>query len=242
MKRQFFFLSFICVFVYSCSKENRCDCFKRTGDIIKEQRNIQGFNKILIYDNVNVFVTENNEYNVTVEAGKNIIPLIKTELDGNTLVLRNKNKCNWTRSYNKPLNVYISMPHIAAIRNEGTGNIQGMNTITGDSLDLEIANAGNINMDIHTNKMISHVFGSGDLTVSGLCAYHACDIGGTSYLHANNLSTSYTWIHSFTSGSADVYANDLIECFIDRSGDVNCYGHPARVEKTIKGNGNLYLK
>jgi RNase P/RNase MRP subunit p29 len=244
MKKIISLLTFLLLaFVFTtCKKENMCDCIKRTGEIITEVRNIKGFDRLLIEDNVNVFLKQDSIFEVKIEAGKNIVPLIKTELDGSTLVIRNKNRCNWTRSYNKPLNVYITMPRMIYIKSNGTGNLQGTNTFVCDKVDFEIANAGDMRIDVKCNDLITHIFGSGDLYVSGVATNHSCNIGGTSYLYAASLNTKYTWIHTFSSGPSEIYATDLLQCFIDRTGDVLCYGNPHTIEKTISGNGKLVVE
>lgn len=232
---------FLVVFLCACKKENRCDCIKRTGSIITETREINGFDRLFVEDNVNVFITQDSFFEVKVEAGENIVPLIKTEVTDGTLFIRNKNRCSWARSYDKPLNVYITMPVIKYITSDGTAAIKSLNTITTDIFDVQTKNSGNIELTVNNAKVISHMHGSGDLTLRGTTGEHACDIGGTAFLNCKDLETDITWVHTFTTGLCYVTTSNLT-CLIDNIGDVYCYGNPLTVQKTKNGAGQLYLK
>lgn len=232
----------IAAFFTSCKKENACDCIKRTGPIVIQKREISGFDKIIVYDNVNVLITQDSIFEVLVEAGKNLRGLITTEVSDRTLVINNNNRCNWARSYKEPLNIYIKMPVIKYITSDGTGTIKSLNTITTDTFDVQTKNSGNIELIVNNAKIISHMHGAGDLTLHGYTNEHACDIGGTAFLRCQDLQTQYTWVHSFTTGICYVSVNNFLECQIDKIGDIYCYGNPTTVEKTLKGTGQLYLK
>ena len=55
-----FFISALVLLFSACKKENRCDCIKRTGDIISEVRTVKAFDRLQVEQNVNVFITEDN--------------------------------------------------------------------------------------------------------------------------------------------------------------------------------------
>lgn len=235
-------ITIVVALLASCQKENRCDCIKRTGSIITETRAINGFDKLFVEDNLNVFITQGSVFEVKVEAGDNLVPLIKTEVSDGTLFIRNKNRCNWTRSYDKPFNVYVKMPDLKYLTSDGTGKIKSLNTITTPSFDVQIKNSGDIELVVNNSKVTSHIHGSGDLTLHGHTIKHDCDIGGTAFLNCKDLVTNSTYVHTFTTGLCYVNAKDSLDCRIDRIGDVYCYGSPLKVEKVLKGEGQLFLK
>ena len=235
--------SFLLLMLFTaCEKENMLDVFKRTGPIVTVTREVTGFNKIFAEDNVNVFITQDNFFEVKIEAGKNLISMIETEVTDGTLFIRNKNTCNWARSYDKPLNIYITMPEILYITSNGTGNIVGLNTFTTDLFNVRTKNSGDIELTVNNTTVYSHMHGSGNVTMHGTTIEHACSIGGTGYLYCSDLQTRFTWLQTFTTGTCYVMATDLLTCLIDLRGDVYCYGRPTKVEQKSKGEGLLYLR
>lgn len=234
---------FLFAFVLSaCKKENSCDCIKRTGDIIQETRDISGFTQIQTEENVNVFITQDSVSKVIVEAGENIVPLITTEVVGNTLVCGNRNRCNWTRSYKKPLNIYVHLPKLTLLEAGGTGNVKSTNTIYTDGLYISATNSGNVDLTIQANQLTTSMHGNADLTLHGYTHNHDCSVQGTAYLLAGELHTSYTYIHSISLGQSYINVADLLICKLDLKGDLFCYGNPKTVDYQFSNTGRLYLK
>lgn len=225
-----------------CQKENRCDCIKRTGGIITDVRHISGFNQVYVESNVNVFITQDSVSEVKVEAGENIAHLITTDVESGVLVIRNKNRCNWSRSYDKPLNVYVSMPEVRYITSDGTGNVKGTNVFTTPVIDAMIKNSGNIEISVNNNRLLTHIHGAGNMTLHGATNEHDCSVGGTAYVYASDMQTSYTFIDAFTLGESYVNATHLLICKLRDKGDIYCYGKPSSIQKSGDGSGKLYMK
>lgn len=238
----FLCIATLCISLSACKKENSCDCFKRTGDIIQDTRSLSGFTELLIKDNVNVFITQDSVFEVTVEAGKNIAPLISTEVVGTTLVCSNKNRCNFTRSYKKPLNIYIHMPLITEIESTGTGNVKSLNTIETPACYLRTVSSGNTELTINTPQLTTSMHGSADLTLYGTALSHECDAAGSGFLKAEGLHTNYTYLHSSTLGLCYIYVTNLLICRLDQKGDIFCYGNPKTVNTTSSSTGRLYIQ
>ncbi len=227
----------------SCKKENRCDCIKRTGSIVTEIRTVPAFDRIFTEQDVDVYITEDTYSEVKVEAGENIIPLVETVVENGQLIIRNKNKCNWARSYKKPLNVYIKTPGLNYIHSNGSGNIKSLNTITVDSFDVRTEGAGNIELKINNRVIVSHIYGIGDLILTGFSDQHYVSIGGASFLYTSGLNTNFTWIQSYTSGTCYIRTAGLLMYRIDAQGDVYCSGNPASVQQVAnEGTGKLYFQ
>ena len=233
----------LALFFIGCKKENACDCIKRTGDIITETRSISGFDKILVEDNLNVFITQDSVFEIKVEAGENIVPLIKTEVqpDG-TLTIRNKNRCNWTRSYKKPFNVYIRMPVIKFITSNGSGSIKSENTITTPEFRVEVQSTGSVELDVNNSQVVTYMIGYGDLTLHGITHNHSCTVGGNGFLYCSDLVTNYTYLHAYTNGLCYINVTGMLDCIIDSECNVYCYGNPGTVQKKQNGEGQLYLQ
>lgn len=238
----FFLLGMCCLFLSNCKKENRCDCFKRTGDMITENRYLSGFTKLSVEDNVSVFVTQDSVFEVLVEAGKNIAPLIKTEVIDGTLVCKNNNRCNWTRSYKNPLNIHVRMPFLTEITSNGTGLIKTLNKINASSFLMVAKNSGDVELLLNTNKLTTIMHGSADVYVWGNAQEHYCNTGGSGFLNAGNFYTDYTYIHSNTLGLCYIYVASLLDCRLDQKGDIFCYGKPHQINQKKTSSGKLYIQ
>jgi hypothetical protein len=229
----------IAIVPFGCKKENLCDCVKGTGEQVMETREISGFKRLHVEDHINVFITEDPQFSVKVSAGKHLIKLVKTELDGDELNIRNDNKCNSLRSYKKSINVYIHMPVLKYILHDGSGRIESINTITTDTFDLRTRSSGDIELSINNGKLLTHLGGTGDMILSGFTGEHACYATGNGFIHAERLNTGYTWIFSNTTGNAYLDASNLLIVLLHSTGDVYYKPTPSTIQSTVTGTGQL---
>jgi hypothetical protein len=186
MKFKLFIVSFL-VILFSCKKENRCDCVKPTGNNIIQLREIKDFNCIAVEDKINIHLTQGVNYEVKVEAGANLQNLIKTEIDGETLKVYNRNRCNWVRGYKHTINVYITAPFFKHIKNAGLGSIENIGVLTQDSIFLRNENSGDIKLSLNTNKTVCSSHGNGDTYLTGVTNNLQSDYTGTNFLFAKSL-------------------------------------------------------
>lgn len=226
--------------IFSCKKENRLDCIKRTGEFVSETRTLPPFTKIYLKDNVNVSVTQGSQQEVKVEAGNNLISLIKTEVKDNELIIENQNRCNWTRSYkNGVINVFITLPLLRYITHHGTGKISSTNTLYCDTIDILTRSSGDVELSLSANKVFHHLHETGDVTVRGTSGIQGVFHVGEGYLYAGELQTDITWSHSNASGNEYLNANDFLAVTIDWAGDIYYRGSPAYLDAGGRGKGKL---
>lgn len=133
MKTDAFFFMILCL-LPACKP---AECLKSTGNIKKDLREVGFFNKMYVYDNISVELIEGE--NVYVEAGANLLSLIQTELKSDsTLILSNQAKCNWLRSYETPIKIYVGVKNLGFIRWESYGNLEAKNQIRVNYLQVDV--------------------------------------------------------------------------------------------------------
>ncbi len=103
---KYLFFTFSLLFI-SCDKEEAWDCIKSTGEITTETRILENFNKIVLYDNINLWMIQDSTAYIEITAGKNLIPKISIEIENGILIIKNENKYNWLRSYKYSIDVYL---------------------------------------------------------------------------------------------------------------------------------------
>ena len=228
--------------ITSCKKENMCDCIKSSGNYIATYRSVANFSCINISDKMELFLTTGTEFQVRVEAGKNLQSLIKTELSGDTLKIANHNRCNWVRGYDEVIKVYVTAPYFKYLINNGLGTIQTTNPITQDLITCRTTNSGDIKLELNTGTIKASAHGNGDIYLSGVTGRLENDYMGTNYLYASGLTiTNYVYLHSVTIGKTYINApeNGLMDIVIDQTGNVLYTGNPATINLTKNSTGIL---
>jgi hypothetical protein len=241
MARNITYILILMLVATACSKMNPGDCFKSTGVVLTEQRDAKAFRFLHHYNNVDVFITYGSSYAIEVRAGKNIMDGIKTRIEDNTLSIKNENTCNWVRSYEKPIEVYITTPELDSIVYQASGNLTSTNQFTTDSLKLDVLEgAGSIDLNVNASRSTYNLhYGTVDLNVKGRS--HVCFVFSGGYGPANlrNLWTVYTYLTNNSTNNCYVYATNTLEVKIENVGDVYYWGNPPIVNLSGIGSGKL---
>jgi hypothetical protein len=233
---------FILIASGGCKKENLCDCFKGTGKPATETRELKAFSRIEMEDKLDVYFTQSSDssYGVTIEGGKHLLKLIKLEVVGNELRIRNDNKCDFMRNYKKGhIKVHVKAPGLTYITNKSVGNFYSENTLTGDVIEYDIQNSGNVTLSVNCNAVNGHLHGAGDATVSGSTLNNSIHSTGQSFINTENLSTPFSYIYYNSSGEAKIYATGEILAEIYGSGNVYYRGNPGIITVKAYGKGKL---
>jgi hypothetical protein len=221
-----------------CSKENGV-CFTNSGQVIFQPRTVEHFDSISLNDNVNLILTMSPVNTVQVEAGKNIILGITTEVVDNQLIIHNQNSCNWLRSYNSPINVHVSTNNLCNIMYNGSGDVRSSGILTLDSLKVEVwGGSGTIDLSLDVWKgNFSLNMGAADFRLRGVSAYTSVYAANYGLYDGRDLETRYTFITNKGSNDCYVKATNTIEITIESIGDVYYTGNPATIKENISGSG-----
>lgn len=230
------------LFLLSCKNENRCDCIKSTGKQVITERDLANFNCIVADSKMDIYLTQGPQYEVKVEAGANLQSLIKTELDGETLKVVNKNRCNWVRDYDKKISIYITAPYFKHLENNGLGDMVTTGVLTQNEISCRAGNSGDMKLTINTNTFKGSAHGNGDLYLSGITNQLYYDYVGTNFLYASELTINqYVYLHDVTIGKTFINApeNGAMDIVIDKAGSIYYTGNPATINLTKNNTGDL---
>lgn len=242
MRYKFVVTTIVAIIFFSCKKENMCDCVKSSGTHIATYRDVVGFNCIELKDKMDLYLTQGNQYEVRVEAGKNLQSLIKTELDGETLRVFNNNRCNWVRGYDEKIKIYVTAPYFKYVLNNGIGTIETTNTFIQDLITCRTSSSGDIKLAVNAGTVRASSHGNGDTYLSGVTGSLENDFTGSNFLYAFDLKiTNYVYLHSVSIGKAYINApdNGLMDIVIDQSGNIYYTGNPGTVNLTKNSTGEL---
>jgi hypothetical protein len=226
-------LVLLCGFIlYGCGFMR---CVHGSGRVISQDREVSDFNSVSIDGSANLYVTQGSEQSLRIEAEDNLLPIIKSKLEGRKLVIENKRCMRNTR----PVNIYVTMQDIHGIDIYGSSKIIGETKISTDELNINISGSGKANLDIEANRINTRISGSGDMAFSGKATDFDVKVSGSGNISARNLLTDNADISVSGSGDCIISVKEQLDVTISGSGSVKYYGKPGRVSSNISGSGKL---
>jgi len=188
---------------------------KGSGKLATEHRNVSGFSKIDMEGAYDITVKVGPAAGVDLSGDDNLLKLIETKIKGDTLVVSSKKNLRTK----KPLKVTITTPNLKAFSLEGAGDVD-ISGINESEFSVDLSGAGDLKASGQAKKLHATLSGAGDVQLYDLKS------------ETVNASLSGT-------GNLKVWATKYLKASMSGVGDLSYKGHPAQVEKSSSGVGEV---
>jgi hypothetical protein len=225
-----------------------CYTFAHTNPVVKvslydtQNRNVGSFRGVSLSGSYDVYITQGATESVKVQAPRDVIDRIITDVEGGVLRIYSKNDGfswgNWFSSTKKVV-IYVTVKDVNSISVAGSGDIFFKDGITTNSLKLRVAGSGDILGKVSVKTLDSGVTGSGDIKVSGTADNSIVSVAGSGDFTAPSLTTSNTTVRVVGSGDARVNASSTISASVAGSGDIHYSGTARVVNSSTSGSGDI---
>lgn len=206
---------------------------KFNGNDIKETRSVRSFDVIENNGVVNVFLTQSETESVVVEADRNLLPVIVTEVKDNTLFISTKKDTKIDKSVK--LNVYVSFRNLKKLELNSVGNVSSENQLKLKNLSIENNSVGNITLNIDCNELSLENNSVGNTTLTGKVNNAKIELNSVGNLTASDLKAQNLTIVNNAVGNAGVNAEKEIYITQNGMGSITYSGN-AEVKK-LENNG-----
>lgn len=226
----------------SCQKTPVLDCFIGTGNIVKEERQLGQFQTIVLKDNMNLILQKSNTNSLVVEAGSNLMGKIVTEVENDSvLTIRNDNRCNWVRSFDEPLNVYVNFQQLDILEYRSIGNVTNVDTLRVDSLCIDVREgAGKIKLLIKSPLVYCNLhYGTADIVLSGKADLAYVFGDGFGRIDNRDFTVNQVYVTNKSSNDMFLNANLRLGATIENIGNIYYRGNPPEIELQQLSSGQL---
>lgn len=227
----------IVVAFVGCDNEDAFDCIKTVGDINHHELDLEGFNKIELIGDIQLYIENSETQSVLLATGDNLFPKIDLEVVDGQLTISDNNKCTWARDYGNTV-VTVKSNGISLIKNSGSRDVVSIGTYNIDKeLYLISQNAsGDYYLDVSGNylNISSNKVSNFEITGS-LEKLYVGFYSGHGRFEGQNLTANTVSI--FHRGANDILVKPtlLLDGSIESFGDIVVYGQPEVVD--IEYNG-----
>lgn len=189
-----------------------------SGTVESEQRDVGPFTRIDLTGSPDVDVRVGEPLEVIVETDDNLLPLIETRVEGDTLHVGS------TKSYStrKGVVIRVRVPSLESVSVQGSGDITATG-VAGESFEAEVTGSGDIVARGTVRSVRATISGSGDIDLSDLRAEDAA-------------------VTVRGSGDIEVYATGELDASVVGSGDIRYRGDPSDVRREVTGSGDIVAR
>ena len=212
---------------------------KGNGNVQKTDRTIsEDFKTIEVSRGLDVYLTQSDQVNITVEADENLQDIIITVVEGNTLKIYADDNI----SSSKAQKVHVTFKDIQEIVSTSGSDVYSTKPIKTENLKLTTTSGSDMELDIIVDVVECHATSGSDLRLAGSANKIFANATSGSDIKAGDLKAK-TCKANATSG-ADIILNSTQELIAKASsgGDIKYYGNPDKVSKNDGVSGKISKK
>jgi hypothetical protein len=204
------------------------------GQKATQARPVGAFKAVRLEGSLDVKVKVGAPTAVAVTIDENLLPLVETALDGDTLVI----KTTGSMSYHGVGRVEVSTPTLRGFAIEGSGDVAidgGQGDVT-----LSVAGSGDLTWRGAAARLVAEIAGSGDVKLAGTADLADLSVAGSGDIAARELTAHGAEVEVAGSGDVELtLAGGTLRAEVAGSGDVHWYG-TAQVERvSVSGSGEI---
>jgi hypothetical protein len=185
-----------------------------SGRLVSETRPVAGFDAVQLVGAGTLAIAQGDAEGLTVEADENVLPLIKSEVRGGTLVLGPERSV----TLGGPIRYALTVERLSRLEIDGAAQVSASG--------------------IRTGALAVDLRGAASVTIGGQAETQRVAIAGTGTYQAGELATRETVVRIDGAGTALVNAAEQLRATVNGLGTVEYLGDP-RVERTINGLGTV---
>ena len=217
---------------------NLGDTIKGDGNVVKENRPVSGeFTNIEVSKGIDVYITQEDAKSIVVEADKNIIDYITTDISDGTLKISIEKSVRNSKSRN----VYVSMPNVENLRASSGASINSKNKLLVRSIDVKASSGSGINLTVETEKTVCETSSGSEIEIDGKTLNLIAESSSGSDIDAENLLSNEVTAKSSSGSGIKVHPIVSLDAKASSGSDIKYYNNPKTITKATSSGGSVRL-
>ncbi len=205
-------------------------------NVVTSEREVEGnFNAVKVSQGLELYITQSDDVEITVEADENLQELIVTEVDNGELKIFSTK--NIRRAASRK--IYVSFPDINRIKASSGSSVYSNNTINSEDLELKSSSGANIKIDVETNTLICDSSSGGYIQLDGNTVSLMTEASSGSNISASSLKAESTTAKASSGARIQINTSKALTARASSGGDIRYSGNPERVEKSDSSSGSV---
>ncbi len=206
-----------------------------SGNVIREERKVSSFNGIEVSGAFDIKLIQGTVSSVVIEADDNLMPLIRTEVRGSTLVIDNKKPI----SHSKSLKVFITFTELKSIDLSGAVDFESQGKLTLPELSISGSGASDGKLEMDVQKLSIDCSGGSKLKLTGSAKDVDVDASGAVDLFAFDFPAENYKLSISGAGKAEINVSKELNVDISGAATVHYKGNPTKNIQDVSGAGTI---
>lgn len=225
------------LFFVSCNLDIQLGQGERgNGNVVTEDRNTtETFTVVKASEGLDVYVTQGNTADITVEADENIIDLIRTDIKNGVLRIHTEKRIGRAKSKK----VHVTLSDITKLTASSGADLESRGLLSADRLVLDSSSGADIIVTVNANEVQCDASSGADIRVSGTAETLVADASSGSDIRAGALEVKKCIAEASSGADITVNASEELSASASSGGDVKYNGNPNIIKKNSSASGRV---
>ncbi len=193
------------------------------GNVQTDDREVStDFNEIEVSRGLDVYLTQGDEVDISVEADENLMDIIITEVENNTLYIYADENITSSRSQK----VFVEFTDVDRITATSGSDVFSTNVIKANNLELHTNSGSDMELAIDVDVVECVSTSGSDLRLSGTANIMFAEANSGSDIKAGNLKTATCEARANSGADITVHTSGELYAKASSGGDIKYYGNP----------------
>lgn len=216
---------------------NYINCFDGSGEIIREKRTVEDFDKINLNGGFDLSLKQGDSIILEIETDDNLIKYVRTNVDQRELeISETKSICT------KIKKAYLTVPNLKKISINGAGDVFAKSPVTFNYLEIEGNGASSLIFEeLNCPNLSIDISGAGDVRINkGIGGNLSVRASGAADLKMRDFKTDSSKVEISGAGDIQLWTESFLLVKVLGAGDVKYRGNQnTKVVKKIMGAGSV---
>ncbi len=237
IKQKFYLMALVAILVSTQFMTTNCvvNSHVGNGNVVKEDREISGFNSISASAGLNVYLTQSDEEQVVVEADENLMEYIITDVRGHELT------CGVDGNIHRStkLNIYVSHKGLNNISVSSGADIKTENILRSNNLGINASSGADADLKVEAVSVKCQASSGADIKLEGQCEHISANSSSGADIKAGGLSCKSAEAVASSAGDIRISVSERINANASSGGDVVFHGSPKTINIDESSGGDV---
>lgn len=210
---------------------------KGNGQVVEETRKVtEEFTVVSASEGLDVFVTQDQDFKIEVEADENIIDLIGTDIrDGKLRIHAIENIGRATKK------VYVSLPEITGLKSSSGADLIAQNVIESEKLELDASSGSDLHVELVAVEVSADASSGADIKVSGKVDVLYADASSGADIRGRELLAKTCNADASSGAGISVNVSESLTADASSGADISYTGDAkVHTKKSVSGSVHKY--
>lgn len=228
----------LAIFASSCNFDINFGAGKKgNGVVVEETRNVpEDFTTITAAEGLDVFVTQDKDFSISVEADENIIDLIATDIkEGRLKVHAIENIGRATKK------IYVTLPEIEGLKSSSGADLIVQNVIQAEKIELDASSGSDLKVELVASEVSADASSGADIKIAGKADVFYVDASSGADVRAKDFQVQRCNAEASSGSDISVFVTESLVADASSGADISYTGEASvQTKKSASGSVHKY--